>query len=60
MEVKSLFAERRQIYSQMLYTEIYLAYDAAILILITDQTPQPNIRCDLDFVDSFTHKINEN
>ena len=44
----------------MFDTELYLAYDPAILILVTDQTPGPNISCELEFVDSFTHKINEN
>ena len=41
----------------MLNTELYLAYDAAILILVT---PGLNIRCKLEFVDSFIHRINEN
>ena len=40
-------------------TELYLAYDAAILILVTDQIPGPNIRCKLEFVDSITHQTNE-
>ena len=31
----------------------------AALVLVTDQTPGPNIRCELDFVDSATHEINE-
>ena len=44
----------------MLDTEFCLAYDPAILIIVTDQTPRPNIRCKLEFVDSFTHEINEN
>ena len=44
----------------MLDTELYLAYDAAISILVTDQTPGPNIHCKLKFMDSVTHKINEN
>ena len=29
-------------------------------MLVTDQTPGPNIRCKLDFVDNVTHEINEN
>ena len=52
--------ERKQNYSQMLDTELYLSYDPAILILVTDQTRGPNIRCKLEFVDSFTYEINEN
>ena len=44
----------------MLDTELYLAYDAAISILVTDQIPGPNIRCKLEFVDSITHEINKN
>ena len=43
----------------MLDTELYLAYNPAILIIVTDQTPGPNIHCKLEFVDSFTHEINE-
>ena len=45
---------------EMLDTELYLAYDPAILIIVTDQTPGLNICCKLEFVDSFTHEINEN
>ena len=40
----------------MLNTELYLVYDAAIVILVTDQTPGPNIHYELDFVESFTHE----
>ena len=29
-------------------------------MLVTDQTPGLNIRCELDFVDNVTHEINEN
>ena len=47
--------ERKQSYSQMPDTELCLAYDPAILIIVTDQTPVPNIRCKLEFVE-----INEN
>ena len=64
LEVKCPFnvtvIERKQNYSQMLDTELSLIYDPAILIIDTDQTPGPNIRCKLKFVDSFTHGINEN
>ena len=64
LEVKRPFTvavtERKQNYSQMFDTELYLAYDAAILILVTDQIPGPNILCKLEFVDSFAHEINEN
>ena len=59
-KVKRLLTERKQNYSQMLHPELYLAYYAAILILVTDQTPGPNTSCEFDFVDSFTHEINEN
>ena len=41
----------------MLDTTLYLAYDIAIIILIRDQTARPNICCELDFVDGFTHEI---
>ena len=44
----------------MLDTELYLAYDPAILIIVTDQTPGPYICCKLEFVHSFTNEINEN
>ena len=44
----------------MLDTELCLAYDPAILIIVTNQIPGPNIRCKLEFVDSFTHEINKN
>ena len=40
----------------MLETELYVAYDAEILILVTDQTPGLIIRYELDFVDSFFTK----
>ena len=52
--------ERKQNYSHMPDTELYLAYDAAILVLVTDQIPGPNIRYKLEFMDSITHEINEN
>ena len=29
-------------------------------MLVADQTHRPNIRCELDFVDSVTHEIDEN
>ena len=29
-------------------------------MLVTAQTPRPNICCELDFVDSVTHEIDEN
>ena len=44
----------------MLDTELYLAYDPAIVIIVTDQTPGPNICCKLEFMDSFTQEIDEN
>ena len=29
-------------------------------MLVADRTPRPNICCELDFMDSVTHEINEN
>ena len=37
-----------------------MMHAVAALILVTDQAPGPNICCELDFVDSVTHEINEN
>ena len=36
-----------------------MMYTVAALMLVKDETPGPNIRCELDFVDSVNHKINE-
>ena len=44
----------------MLDTELYLAYDPGILIIVTDQTHGPYVCCKLEFVHSFTNEINEN
>ena len=37
-----------------------MMYTVAALILVTDQTSEPNIRCELDFMDSVTQEIKEN
>ena len=37
-----------------------MMYTVAAIMLVADQTPRMNIRCELDFVDSVTHEINEN
>ena len=67
LDVKCLFTRdcvRKKIFhkcSTLNWTcTLFMMYTVATLILVTDQTPGPNIRCELDFVDSVTHEINEN